>query len=229
MISRKQFSLGNLTLEQQNKLKEGRKSADTFSKVPLTSFLTTYTHVQNWLLRVRVCVCGGVYWTSCETVHALPGPIRSCTAAATGCGLRVWAGPGEARLVPVHAEALRHRLVSPIETITWQTWKNVSDQSGVCLVTERHLYAPVCTREQVFVVTIAVRSGATVGASGSLPLPDCCQQGQLRGADRTLTNARSTVASIAVLGWPPRPFRGAGHFLVLLGEEDRCPASHLWS
>lgn len=92
-----------------------------------------------------------------------------------------------------------------------------------------HLFAPVCTREQVFVVTIAVRGGATVGASGSLPLPGCCQQRQLRGADGTLTNAPSTVASITVLGGPPRPFGGPSHFLVLLREEDRCPASHLWS
>lgn len=97
------------------------------------------------------------------------------------------------------------------------------------LVTGSRLCAPVCTREQVFVVTIAVRSGATAGASGSLPLPDCCKHWQLRGADRTLANACSAVASIAVLGWPPRPFGRPGHFLVLLGEENRCPTSHLWS
>lgn len=97
------------------------------------------------------------------------------------------------------------------------------------LVTGSHLCAPVRTREQVFVVTIAVRSGATAGASGSLPLPDCCEHWQLRGADRTLANACSAVASIAVLGWPPRPFGRPGHFLVLLGEENRCPTSHLWS
>lgn len=97
------------------------------------------------------------------------------------------------------------------------------------LASRSHPFAPVCTREQVFVVAIAVRGGAAVGASGSLPLPGCCQQRQLRGADGTLTNAPSTVASIAVLGGPPRPFGGPSHFLVLLREEHGCPASHLWS
>lgn len=111
---------------------------------------------------------------------------------------------------------------------------NLEEQEGrvrraYTLAALSHLYARVCTREQVFVVTVAVRSGATVGASGSLPLPGCCQQRQLRGADRTLTNAPSTVASIAVLGGAPRPFGGPSHFLVLLGEEDGCPTSHLWS
>lgn len=113
---------------------------------------------------------------------------------------------------------------------------NLKEQAGQCLsvymsilATLSHFYAPDRTREEVFVVTIAVRCGATVGASGSLPLPGCCQQRQLRGADRTLTNAPSTVASIAVLGGPPRPFGGPSHFLVLLGEEDGCSTSHLWS
>lgn len=86
-----------------------------------------------------------------------------------------------------------------------------------------------CTWEQVVIVTVAVRAGAGVGAAGSLPLPGCRQQGQLRGTDRALAHPCPTVGSIPVLGGTSWPFGGSGHFLVLFGEEDRCPTAHLWS
>lgn len=86
-----------------------------------------------------------------------------------------------------------------------------------------------CTWEQVIIVTVTVRGGAAVRATGPLPLPCCRQQGQLRGANRTLANPHPTVANIPILGGASRSFRGPSHFLVFLGEEDRCPTAHFWS
>lgn len=86
-----------------------------------------------------------------------------------------------------------------------------------------------CTWEHVIIVTVTLRTGSSVGAAGSLPLPGRWQQGQLWWANRAVANPHSTVASISVLGGPPGPFGGSSNFLVLLREEDRRPAAHLWS
>lgn len=163
----------------------------------------------------------------------LPGPVRSRTAAAAGCGLRIWAGTRKTRLISIHTEALRYWLITSIKTITRQTYRG-QRECGNC---EWHKHCRsefmslfVCrTWKQVIVVTVAVRAGATVGAAGPLPLPGRWQQGQLRWANRALANPCATVASVAVLGGAPWPFRGSSHFLVLLGEEDRCPTAHLRS